>query len=55
MKALCDRLGCTYADPFADLRDGDTGFAKPGALRDGLHLAKFRPALAALGPALCSK
>jgi lysophospholipase L1-like esterase len=53
LKALCGRLGCTFADPFADLRDGDTGFAKPGSLRDGLHLAKFRPALAALAPALC--
>jgi lysophospholipase L1-like esterase len=55
LKALCGRLGCTFADPFADLRDGDTGFAKPGALRDGLHLAKFRPTLAALAPALCGK
>jgi lysophospholipase L1-like esterase len=53
LKALCGRLGCTFADPYADLRDGGTGFAKPGALRDGLHLAKFRPALAALAPALC--
>ncbi len=25
------------------LRDGDTGYAKPGALRDGLHLAAYRP------------
>lgn len=53
LQALCGRLGCTFADPFADLRDGETGFAKPGALRDGLHLAKFRPAIQALAPALC--
>ncbi|GJE40552.1 SGNH/GDSL hydrolase family protein [Methylobacterium persicinum] len=53
LKALCGRLGCTYADPYATLRDGDTGFAKPGALRDGLHLAGFRPAMRALTPALC--
>jgi lysophospholipase L1-like esterase len=55
LKALCERLGCTFADPYADLRDGKTGYAKPGALRDGLHLARFRPALAALTPALCGK
>lgn len=53
LKALCGRLGCTFTDPFADLRDGNTGYAKPGALRDGLHLAKFRPAMQALAPALC--
>ena len=55
LEKLCGRLGCTFADPFADLRDGDTGYAKPGALRDGLHLAAFRPALKALEPALCGR
>lgn len=55
LKGLCDRIGCTFTDPFADLRDGDTGYAKPGALRDGLHLAKFRPALQSLAPALCGR
>jgi hypothetical protein len=54
LQALCGRLGCIFADPFAALRDGDTGYAKPGALRDGLHLAAFRPALKALEPALCA-
>jgi lysophospholipase L1-like esterase len=54
LRALCERLGCTFADPFANLRDGDTGYAKPGALRDGLHLGAFRPALKALEPALCA-
>ena len=53
LQTLCGRLGCTFADPFAALRDGDTGYAKPGALRDGLHLAAFRPALQALEPSLC--
>ncbi|SDM52354.1 GDSL-like Lipase/Acylhydrolase family protein [Methylobacterium phyllostachyos] len=53
LRGLCGRLGCTFTDPFAALRDGDTGYAKPGAMRDGLHLAAYRPALAALQPALC--
>ena len=54
LKALCARLGCRFVDPFAAIRDGTTGFAKPGAMRDGLHLSAYRPALAALAPALCS-
>lgn len=54
LRTLCGRLGCTFADPYAALRDGETGYAKPGALRDGLHLAAFRPALKALEPALCA-
>lgn len=53
LRALCTRLGCTFADPFASLRDGDTGFAKPGALRDGLHLSRYRPVMDALAPVLC--
>jgi lysophospholipase L1-like esterase len=55
LKALCGRLSCTFTDPYADLRDGDTGFAKPGALRDGLHFAKFAPTMAALSTALCAR
>ncbi|MCJ2142981.1 SGNH/GDSL hydrolase family protein [Methylobacterium sp. E-066] len=54
LRALCGRLTCTFADPFASLRDGETGYAKPGALRDGLHLAAYRPAMAALEPVLCA-
>ena len=54
LRALCGRLGCVFADPFWGIRDGDTGFAKPGAMRDGLHLSAYRPALAALEPALCT-
>ena len=53
LSTLCARLGCAFADPFSALRDGDTGFAKPGAMRDGLHLAAYRPALAALEAVLC--
>jgi lysophospholipase L1-like esterase len=53
LQNLCGRLGCIFTDPFAALRDADTGYAKPGALRDGLHLASFRPALKAIEPALC--
>ncbi|TXN71815.1 SGNH/GDSL hydrolase family protein [Methylobacterium sp. WL6] len=53
LKSLCARLGCRFADPFAAIRDGATGFAKPGTMRDGLHLAAYRPVLGALAPALC--
>lgn len=54
IEALCRRLACRYADPFADLRDGDTGFARPGALRDDLHIADYRRVMRALEPALCA-
>ena len=53
LRDLCGRLGCAFADPFRDLRDGDGGYAKDDALRDGLHLGAFRPALRALGSVLC--
>jgi lysophospholipase L1-like esterase len=53
LEALCGRLGCAFADPFATLRDGAGGYSKPDGLRDGLHLGAFRPALTALEPALC--
>lgn len=51
--ALCARIGCRYADPFAPLRDDGSGFARPGAMRDGLHIAAYRPVLRALEAALC--
>lgn len=54
LRALCDRLGCAFVDPFEAIRDGDSGFAKPGAMRDGLHLASYRSALRALEPELCA-
>lgn len=54
IEALCRRLSCGYADPFADLRDGDTGFALPGVLRDDLHIADYRRVMRALEPALCA-
>jgi len=54
LRTVCTRLGCTFTDPFASLRDGESGYAKPGTLRDGLHLAAYRPAMAALEPVLCA-
>lgn len=53
LRTLCVRLGCRFADPFAGIRDGESGFAKPGAMRDGLHLSAYRPALRALEPMVC--
>jgi hypothetical protein len=49
--------GCPFIDPFAGLRDGEGGWAKPGAMADGTHLADYRPiaeTLAALGRAATS-
>jgi lysophospholipase L1-like esterase len=55
LRALCERLGCGFTDPFAALRDGETGYAKPGAMRDGLHLAAYRPVSQALEQDLCGR
>lgn len=48
--AYCARLerlsadhGCRFFDPFSDIRDGMTGWARPGAMQDdGVHLADYR-------------
>ncbi|WP_246682945.1 SGNH/GDSL hydrolase family protein [Methylobacterium sp. WL9] len=53
IKALCTRIGCRYADPFSELRDGETGFGLPGANRNGLHLTRYRPMLRNLAATLC--
>lgn len=52
LKALCDRLGCVFADPFRALRGAD-GRALPGTLRDGVHLRSYRTALAVLEGETC--
>lgn len=38
---LADRHGCTFADPYAALRNGTSGLARPGTLSDGAHLADY--------------
>ncbi len=38
---LADAHGCAFSDPFADLREGRGGLARPGALSDGVHLADY--------------
>ena len=53
IKALCAREGCLYADPFAALRDRTSGYGLPGANKDELHLARYRPTLKRLENLLC--
>ena len=53
LEAICERLGCVFTDPFAAIREGETGLARPGTMRDGLHLKAYRPVLQAMEPALC--
>jgi len=53
LELICKRLGCVFTDPFAEIRDGETGLARPGTMRDGLHLKAYRPTLRAMEPALC--
>lgn len=53
LETLCRRLACIFTDPYAASRDGETGLARPGTMRDGFHLRAYRPALKAMEPALC--
>ena len=41
LERLASETGCGFADPFSDLREGRSGFARPGALSDGVHLADY--------------
>lgn len=45
---LAAARGLPFLDPFAVLREGDGGWAVPGAMADGTHLADYRPVAAAL-------
>lgn len=38
---IAGESGCTFADPFAELREARGGLARPGALSDGVHLADY--------------
>ena len=53
LRAVCSRLGCRVTDPSATLRDGETGFAKPGSMGNGLHIAAYRPAMRTLEAEIC--
>lgn len=55
LKGVCARLGCTFVDPFAAARDGDTGLAKTGSTRDGIHARSYRKAMAGIEPQVCPK
>jgi hypothetical protein len=55
LRGLCARLGCRVADPYAALRDGESGFAKAGAMGNGLHVAAYRPVMRALEAAICEQ
>lgn len=47
--------GCAFVDPFGPLRDGEGGWALPGATSDGTHLADYRPVAAALSASLSAR
>lgn len=51
--ALCARLGCETADPYASYRSADFGTARPDATRDGLHLTEYATAYRAIDRQMC--
>jgi len=55
LKGVCERLGCSFIDPFADARDGASGLAKAGGTRDGIHATSYRKAVTVMEPAVCGK
>jgi lysophospholipase L1-like esterase len=48
LSAITAARGVPFVDPFAPLRDGEGGLARPGATADGTHLADYRPIAEAL-------
>jgi len=53
LRDLCERERCTFVDPFRSFREDDGSTARPGAMRDGLHLASYRTAYANLASLIC--
>ncbi len=54
LRETCPRRGCTFVDPFASARDGDTFWrVKPGVGTDNLHLTNLRQYYRPLYPDLC--
>ncbi len=52
-KAVCARLGCAYADPWASVRGASFGIERPGASHDGLHPADVAGAYGTLSALAC--
>ena len=54
LEEVCNRQGCLFQDPFAELRSIQFGVAIAGATKDGQHLADYRHSYRHLVPHLCS-
>jgi lysophospholipase L1-like esterase len=53
LRGLCVRAGCEFVDPYDAFREADRSTARPGTMRDGLHMASYRSVGARLGELLC--
>jgi len=53
LRELCAKDGCEFVDPFSATRAADRSTARPGAMRDGLHMASYRDVQARLDELLC--
>lgn len=53
LRDLCERPGCRYFDPFAELRDGGVGLTTQAAVPDGVHLRDYDTLAAELARLLC--
>jgi lysophospholipase L1-like esterase len=53
LRKLCEQERCIFVDPFRSSREDDGSTARPGAMRDGLHLASYRDAYTRLAGEIC--
>jgi lysophospholipase L1-like esterase len=53
LRNLCRKSGCLFVDPFAESREQDGSTARPGAMRDGVHMKSYRGVHERLGSLIC--
>lgn len=53
LAGICRKAGCLFLDPFADSRGENPVIARPGTMRDGVHLIDYRAPLAKSAALLC--
>lgn len=53
LESICRKAGCGFLDPFAASRSDNPAIARPGVMRDGVHLIDYRAPLAKSAALLC--
>ncbi len=53
LEGICRKAGCRFLDPFSAIRSENPVIARPGAMRDGVHLVDYRTPLTRSAALLC--